>query len=129
MSARRPTRAARAVVGVGLVLIVGSLGAWALTGREGYTRWPDAKLSAADQPAPDATDDLLDDIGLTTSEDPAPSIESRFAFGLAPSGLDPKHLISVAPASGLGVAMVGAGVIHRRRAGRASVPTREERRT
>jgi len=130
VSSRRSTRPVRAAVVAGLALIALSLGAWITTGREGYTRWPDAKLDAADQPTSAEAHDLLDDIGLATDEDPPPpTIESRFALGLMPSGADPKHVISVVSASTIGLAMVIAGAIFHRPRGRKTAPHGKEPRT
>jgi hypothetical protein len=80
-----------------LLIGLASVGAWIATGREGFTRWPDARLEASDAPVSDAEQDLLDEIGV--GSEPASEsarIESRFAFGLLPGGADPKHLPSVA---------------------------------
>lgn len=85
----------------GLILLAGSLAAWAATGREGYTRRPNHKLASADTPPSAAEDDLLADIGIETAEEreQTPTIESRFAFGLVPGGITPGHLPSVATAA------------------------------
>ena len=102
----------------GIVLTGAALGAWIATGREGFTRWPDAKLAGADA-APSADENALlaeagfnDDSGKTAS---APDIQSRFAFGLVPSGGDPKHLVSVATAVALAAAASGATLVLRAR--------------
>ena len=79
-----------------LLIGLASVGAWIATGREGFTRWPDARLEASDAPVSDAEQDLLDELGIGTTTDAPTGIESRFAFGLLPGGIDPRHAISVA---------------------------------
>ncbi len=90
------------------VLSLGAIGVWLATGREGYTRWPDARLEQADAPPPAGEADLLASAGLTEKSASAPTIRSRFALGLLPGGLDPKHLVSVAAVLG---ASTGAAAI------------------
>lgn len=89
-----------------LVIMVVALSLWAATGREAFTRWPDAKLEQADAETSDSELDLLADIGLDTEPAGETDIESRFAFGLLPSGADARHLPSVAMAAVLAVATV-----------------------
>lgn len=96
------------VYGLSAVVVIGAVGAWLTTGREGYTRWPDAKLAQSDAPASEIEEDLFADIGFETDDDidaqgATPDIESRFAFGLAPGGFGPKHLPSIATAVALAV--------------------------
>jgi len=91
-----------------------SIGLWLATGAEGYTRWPDSKLNAADAEASQEQIDLLADIGFASVGDPAesePEIQSRFAFGLVPGGLNPKHLLSVASSLSCGFAIIGIALI------------------
>lgn len=111
------TRGSRTTAQVAALLIgLASVGAWLATGREGFTRWPDARLEASDAPVSEAEQDLLDEIGV--GSEPAPEsarIESRFAFGLLPGGADPKHLPSVATGIALAtVVSVAAAVLRRR---------------
>jgi len=93
-------RCSFAVYGISALAVIGAIGAWMVTGREGYTRWPDAKLAQADAAPSEIEEDLFADIGFASSEDQdeTPDIESRFAFGLAPGGFGPKHLPSIATA-------------------------------
>lgn len=103
-----------AVYGLSAVLIVGALGLWYLTGSEGYTRWPNSRLEQADAPAPPGQEDLLSEAGFdsnATGSTP-PSIESRFAFGLLPGGIDLKHVPSVAATLGVSVLFSGVTMIH-----------------
>jgi hypothetical protein len=100
----------RVAVAPVLIMVV-ALALWASTGREVFTRWPDAKLEQADVAASDSELDLLADIGLD-AEPAGNDLESRFAFGLLPSGGDPRHLASAASAVVLAVAT--AFVIHLR---------------
>lgn len=100
-----------------LLIGLASVGAWLATGREGFTRWPDARLEASDAPVSEAERDLLEEIGV--GSEPAPEsarIESRFAFGLLPGGADPKHLPSVATGLALALGLSAAAVLRRRRA-------------
>lgn len=101
------------VYGGSVVLCIGAAGLWYLTGSEGYTRWPDARLEQADAPAPTGQDDLLAEAGFDEKTDaaPAPTIKSRFAFGLLPGGLDPKHVPSVAAVVGASVLFSGITMI------------------
>lgn len=106
------------VHGIGTVLVVGAAALWYLTGSEGYTRWPNAHLEQADAPPPAGQDDLLAQAGFDTAGDAKspPTIESRFAFGLLPGGLDLKHLPSVASAAGVSLFMSGVVMIRSARA-------------
>lgn len=89
---RRPLLA----YGVALLVLGGAFSLWIATGGEAFTRWPNEKLEAADAPVSPSEAALLDEIGLTSPSDAAASaIESRFALGLLPSGIDPRHLASV----------------------------------
>ncbi len=80
-----------------LAIALAAVAVWAASGREGFTRWPNAKLEAADAPLAADTAALLDDIGLGEQGSPASAaaLESRFALGLLPGGFDLKHLLSV----------------------------------
>lgn len=104
---------APASYGISLLVIILALGAWIMTGSEGYTRWPDTKLELTDAPVSEAEDDLLADIGFdSVGEDgESPDIESRFVFGLVPSGASPKHLISVATAVAFAVGLSATATI------------------
>lgn len=97
----------------GLCLLTVSLTLWIATGREGYTRWPNQKLAASDTPHSDQELNLLDEIGLDSDEERSelPNIESKFAFGLVPGGFSPAHLISVATALLLAIAISGGVVL------------------
>lgn len=98
-----------------LLIGLASVGAWIATGREGFTRWPDARLEASDAPVSDAEQDLLDEIGV--GSEPASEsdrIESRFAFGLLPGGADPKHLPSVATGLVLATGVSAVSMLRRR---------------
>lgn len=98
---------------VAAAISLGAIVGWLATGREAFTRWPDARLEAADRPATEAEGDLLADIGL--ADEPAPArIESRFALGLLPSGADPRHLVSVATAVAISFALAGVALLKRR---------------
>ena len=100
---------------VALLIGLASVGAWFATGREGFTRWPDARLEASDAPVSEAERDLLEEIGV--GSEPASEsarIESRFAFGLLPGGADPKHLPSVAAGLALATGLSAAAVLRRR---------------
>ncbi|MFM2165178.1 MAG: hypothetical protein RL325_1615 [Planctomycetota bacterium] len=102
-------------------IVLGSLVAWLATGREGFTRWPDARLEASDAPVSKAEQDLLDEIGVGSEQPPeSEKIESRFAFGLVPGGPDPKHLLSVATGCALACAISGTAIVARRLKGRSS---------
>ena len=80
--------------------------AWSVTGREGFTRWPDQRLSNADAAPSPVEDALLAEVGFNegTGEQKRPDIQSRFALGLLPSGSDAAHLLSIAT---VGVAAMG----------------------
>lgn len=83
---------------------------WLLTGREAFTRWPNERLERADRATSPAEQDLLDELGVGSTADAPPTIESRFAFGLLPGGLDPLHAVSVATVCA--VAAASAIAIH-----------------
>lgn len=116
----------RLLLAAGFGLMIAPVLVWVATGREGYTRWPDAKLAGSDAAPSEEDLDLLEDIGLTTEEETLarPGIESRFALGLLPGGLTPKHLISVASMATVGVVLCGAGTFAMRR-GRHHTQTKE----
>lgn len=98
---------------VAAAVSIGAAAGWLATGREAFTRWPDARLEAADRPNAPAEDDLLADLGL--ADGPAPArIESRFALGLLPSGADPRHVVSVATAAAISLALAGVALLRRR---------------
>jgi hypothetical protein len=97
MSARRLIPRATHLFGLALVALCGA--AWLATGRETFTRWPNARLEASDAPVSESEANLLGEIGIDSPAAPgAPAIESRFALGILPSGGDPAHLMSVATA-------------------------------
>jgi hypothetical protein len=110
----------RLLLAAGLGLVFAPVLVWAATGREGYTRWPDAKLAASDAATSREHADLFEDIGLTTEEETfaRPDIQSRFALGLLPGGFTPRHLVSVASVATLGIGLCGVGAIAMRRGGR-----------
>lgn len=79
------------------MIALGAVTVWIATGREGYTRWPNAKLTASGARLTPEELALLEDIGVQgagASEAPG-DIESRFSLGLLPGGFDPKHMVSV----------------------------------
>jgi len=97
----------RTCFALGGVCVVLSVGVWLGTGRETFTRWPNAKLESADVAPTEGEEDLLASIGF---EEPHTSsqmldIESRFAMGLVPGGFDPKHLLSVATCTFAGIGL------------------------
>lgn len=103
---------------ISALIVNGAIVTWMATGSEGYTRWPDAKLAQSDAPPSGEEIDLLADIGFVTNDEVTkqPHIESRFAFGLVPGGLDLKHMPSVATAGVVAIAMSSiATVVHVRR--------------
>lgn len=107
-----------------LVALGATLVVWRATGGEGYTRWPNERLSIADAPPPAGERELLADAGFSDSGDATshPDIRSRFSLGLAPGGTDPKHLISVATIAGACVAASVATWVLGRRARVRSIP-------
>lgn len=117
-----------------LVAFAGSVALWLATGCEGYTRWPNRRLEQADAAPAAGEAALLAEAGFdgtaepsasdsATSSDSAPSpvrvsgpsIESRFAFGLVPGGLDAPHLVSVATVGALAGAVACATLLRVRR--------------
>ncbi len=88
-----------------------AVAAWLLTGMEGFTRWPNERLEQADQASSRAEQDLLDELGVGAPAAGGRTIESRFAFGLLPGGLDPSHALSVATVFGTVAMMVTALVL------------------
>lgn len=100
--------------------VLGSGILWLATGREGFTRWPNEKLASSDAPPAAGEGELLSQIGFTESGDgaAAPDIESRFALGLLPGGLEPWNLLSVALAAAIGASMSGVAIVGGRIAGR-----------
>lgn len=118
MSVGNHTNLVKLILVLGVLLVVAPLGLWFATGSEGYTRWPNAKLRAADAEISQEEVDLLADIGFDDTErsaEPEPEIESRFAFGLLPGGFDPKHLLSVTPVACAGGVLVGTAIVLGRR--------------
>lgn len=91
---KRPFRVAQ-IAAAAIALAAAAV--WMASGREGFTRWPNAKLEAADAPLGEEAAALFDDIGLAEPGAPAsgPALQSRFALGLLPGGFDPRHLLSV----------------------------------
>jgi hypothetical protein len=113
-------KSAALVHSMSAAIVVLALAAWLATGREAFTRWPNARLEAADAPVSESEQDLLGEIGI----DAAPSaesaaFESRFAFGLVPSGADPAHLLSLATTIAL-AALLSGGVLVAARIRRAT---------
>lgn len=104
-----------AILSLCALAIAASLALWLGTGREGFTRWPNQKLEDADARPAEGESDLLAEIGFADDDAPArvPAIESRFAFGLLPSGLDIAHLASVASVSGAALAVMAALALRR----------------
>jgi hypothetical protein len=101
---------------VALLILAGSVGAWIATGGEAFTRWPNARLEAADAPVSASEAALLDEIGITSPSDAAvPTIESRFALGLLPSGIDPRHLASVLVGAIVALAVSAMAALRARR--------------
>lgn len=90
---------------ISTLIVIIAIGTWASTGREGYTRWPDAKLAQTDAPMNQDEDDLFTDIGFESDDELeiTPNIESRFVLGLVPGGISPQHLLSVASAVAFGI--------------------------
>lgn len=99
----------RAVHLASAAIVVACAATWLATGREAFSRWPDARLDAADAPIPGAEEELLHEIGIDiASAAGGERFESRFALGLLPGGADPKHLASVA--TGIGVSLMASGI-------------------
>ena len=100
-----------------VTITAAALIAWGLTGREGFTRWPNARLAAADAPPPAGQDELLAAAGFTDEHTPSarPDIKSRFAFGLLPGGADPAHLLSVAAVAAAAASASGATIMWKAR--------------
>lgn len=110
------------VHGITAAIVSACAAAWIATGREAFTRWPNARLEDSDAPVSATEQDLLGEIGLDAAPSPeAAGFESRFAFGLLPGGADPAHLASVA--TGVAIAALlsgGALVLARARRGSAA---------
>lgn len=108
----RPTTWAHAI-GAGATLL--SVAVWCGTGAEGYTRWPDERLARADAPPREGEEELLADIGFTDDRPaaPQPGLTSRFALGLLPGGLDPRHVLSVGTVTGAALLVSGTTVLIR----------------
>lgn len=119
------------LIGVGCT--AAAVGLWYATGAEGYTRWPDPRLEASDAPHASGEDELLAEVGFGEAGSAAPrhDIQSRFAFGLVPGGLDPQHLLSVATvaaaATAASASTLAAGAMCRSRRARPSSPTQPPR--
>lgn len=113
------------MVGAGLLML--AILAWIFTGREGYTRWPNAKLEQADVAATAEESDLLADIGFDDSGEqvPIPELESRFAFGLVPGGSDPQHLLSVASTAAISIGLIAFAAVCRTSPGMILTRNRE----
>lgn len=97
------------------VAVLASVVAWLATGREGYTRWPDARLAGADAPPSAEESSILAEIGFADQDDPVlhADIHSRFAFGLVPGGFAPLHLLSVATVvTAAAIASGAAAAVH-----------------
>lgn len=118
---------AAAIVGAGLLML--AILAWISTGREGYTRWPNAKLEQADVAGTAEESDLLADIGFEDSGEqvPIPEFESRFAFGLLPGGFDPQHLLSVASIAAISMGMIVFAAVFHASSGMILTRTRERK--
>lgn len=102
------TSSRKPIILIAACAIIGAAAAWWLTGREGFTRWPNERLEQADRSTPQAEKDLLDELGVGAPSDGVSTIESRFAFGLLPGGPDPKHALSVATVVAIAVMSVTA---------------------
>ena len=104
-----------ALHGASALLVAAAVAAWLVTGTEGYTRWPDEKLARSDAPSSEVEDELLADVGFETEDDRAAQadVESRFAFGLVPGGLDLQHLPSIASAGALAILMSASALMCR----------------
>ena len=105
-------KSAPLVHAVSAAVVVLGLAAWLATGREAFTRWPNARLEAADAPMSESERGLLEEMGI----DAAPSagsaaLESRFALGLVPGGADPAHLLSLATAIALAALLSGGALV------------------
>jgi hypothetical protein len=98
----------RVVYLAGAALVLIAIALWMVTGREGYTRWPNEALAKADAPPAAGEGDLLSEAGFSDGAPARPDIQSRFALGLVPGGKDVKHVISVASVAG---AVAAAAVI------------------
>ena len=91
----------RSLVALSLVLIIGSLIAWAATGMRGYTRFRDAEVEKTNQQSE------LGDLFAETGSETLPEVESTNSIGLLPSGPGRAGL-SVATLGGAGVVLLGA---------------------
>lgn len=81
-----------------------AVGLYAGTGAEAFTRYPTAELEEAN--ADDGLSDLFDDTGLNDELGELERVESRFTFGLLPSGPGADSL-SVAAIVGPALAISG----------------------
>jgi hypothetical protein len=105
------SRSRRLPIVIAACTIACSVVVWWGTGREGFTRWPNERLERADQATTSAEQDVLDELGMGTPPGGSGTIESRFALGLLPGGLDPKHALSVATVVGVVSMSVGAWIL------------------
>lgn len=69
-----------AVAGLFLVLILGSVIGWLLTGARGYTRFRDSEVESTNRQSE------LGDLFAEAGAEPLPQVESSNAIGLLPSG-------------------------------------------
>ena len=103
------------VHGISAAIVAACAAAWLATGREAFTRWPNARLEDSDAPVSAAEQDLLGEVGLDAAPSPeAAGFESRFALGLLPSGADPAHVASVATGVALALLLSGSVLVVRR---------------
>lgn len=94
----------RAVIGVSVVVILGSLGAFLATGMYPYTRFRDHEIEQAN-----AESDLSDLFAETSEESAeAPRVESVNAIGFLPSG---PGLASISVVTLSGPAALAIGVV------------------
>lgn len=120
MSVDRPKCASRRIHSIGAALVAAAVILWLGTGAEGYTRWPNQRLASADALPAAGEGDLLAEVGFADApQSPARAdIQSRFALGLVPGGVDPLHLLSVATvvAAALVASTTAVAIAARRRA-------------
>lgn len=111
-SSPRP-RPGKWLIATAITLLAAGAILWLATGREGFTRWPSAKLAASDRPPTQEDTELLSSLGfMPEQKDAPPQLGNKFAFGLLPGGFDAKHLPSVLLCVCVSSALLGAVVLH-----------------